>query len=175
MTPPPKRTAAYISIIVFTFIVICTCIIYLLRPTSGDHIDNNTTTLISNYLSQSIDCDIIEEKNEISPFEMRKLKHLDKYDVLAYSDMKEVEQEINCLSDPMSKLLYTGWLIKQSEHSNKARVDIEIIIKKLLRTSIILSVDESSYIPEETLRTLQQIDFFKQPFKLERASLEENP
>ncbi|SDT97558.1 hypothetical protein [Halopseudomonas salegens] len=173
MTALSKKIVGYACAISIALIAAYACIVLILRPASNNFIDNNIITLISDHLDQSNDCDILMEDNTISSLGMERLKYLNKYDVLAYSDARAVEQELNCLSETMSKLLYTGWLIKRSDNTSLSRVKLEDVITRLLRTSIILSVDEASYISPETLDTLEQIEFFRQPFRLEQSFLDD--
>ena len=135
--------------------------------------DMNSAALISDYLEQSNNCATLAEGNSISSEELDVLTSLNKYEVLAYASVKEVEQELDCLSVPMSKLLYSGWLIRGQGDKIESNIDLEGIINQLVRTSIILSVDEMSYISDEEIKILDKIEFFKKPFVMHRSLLEE--
>lgn len=146
---------------------------YISRTLPGDYIDENTLKIIRVFLERADRCDDIVKENIISSRELKQLRQLEKHYIFTYTNIKEIEQRLSCEADDFSRVLYTGWSINKTNKQFNEKTNLENIIIGLTQASIPLSVDNSKHIPAEVLEVLGKIEFFKKPFKLERALLDE--
>src|SRR5699024_4825938 len=136
---------------------------FLLRPTAGDYIDKHTVELIRNYLNQSDVCEEKESNAIISPVELELLRNLKKHYIFTYSNIAEVEQDLACNSEAISKMLYFGWALKGSNKKHEEKIKLESFNISITQRSISLSVSNSRHIPPEALKVLDKIEYFKKP------------
>lgn len=141
----------------------------------NDHLDLQISNAMKEYLDRANYCDEIMRKNKISDKELKLLLKIKKHDTLTFRSIKELEQELLCQAIEVSNLLYLDWLINKSEKDYKviARTNFSSFSSSFLQSSISLTAENKKHIPEDSIKILENIEFFKQPFRLESSLLEQ--
>lgn len=172
MMPYSDKSTRFTVVVTVVVVFLGVLVSFFMRPTAGDYIDKHTVGLMRDHLDQWDICKEEVINNVISSDELETLRDLKKYYVSIYSNITEVEQDLACKSEEISKMLYFGWLLKGSKRKYEEKVMLENINIAFAQRSISLSVSNSKHVPPEALEVLDKIEYFKKPSRLDSSLLE---